>query len=91
MTGAPAKLKIRAIQWDLVGFDVALLWDAPTVGNAWELSKGISGGIRFADTGAHLTNNTPGATGKLLLATSGLVAGGRGAIYIETQANPNTP
>ena len=87
--GAPAKFKIRAIQWDDVGFDVTLLWQASANVQAWELPKGISGGIRFSDTGAHLTNNAgAGVTGRLLLATSGLVAGGRGSIYLEIQANP---
>ena len=55
--GAPAKFKIRAIQWDLVGFDAELLWDATTDVHAFELPQGINGGIRFSDTGAHLINN----------------------------------
>ena len=91
MTGKPAKFKVRAVQWDDVGFDAFFYWQASANVLAWSLPKGVSGGLRFADTGAHLTNNAgAGVTGRLLLVTSGLVAGGRGSIYIETQANPTT-
>lgn len=87
MTGKPTKFKIRAIQWDLVGFDGQLKWDADTDVHAFEMPGGVSGGHRFADTGAHLTNTGgTGVTGKLLLATSGLGATGKGSIFIETQA-----
>lgn len=86
MTGVPSRFKIRAIQWDLVGFDASLLWDADTDVLALELPQGVCGGHRFADTGAHLTNTAgTGVTGNLLLATSGLGASGRGSIFIETQ------
>lgn len=86
LPGAPSKIKIRAIQWDLVGFDAELLWDATTDVHAFELPRGINGGIRFADTGAHLINNAgTGVTGKLLITTSGLTATGKGTILIEGQ------
>lgn len=86
LPGAPSKIKIRAIQWDLVGFDAELLWDATTDVHAFELPQGINGGIRFADTGAHLINNAgTGVTGKLLITTSGLSATGKGSILIEGQ------
>ena len=86
LVGVPAKFKLRAIQWDLVGFDVELLWDADTDVLAWSLPQGVPGGIRFADTGAHLINNAgTGVTGKLLITTSGLGASDFGSIYIEGQ------
>jgi len=91
MTGHPAKFKIRALQWDDLGADATLLWQASANVQAWNMPKGISGGIRFSDTGAHLVNNAgAGVTGRLLLATSGLLAGGRLSFYIETQAAPTT-
>ena len=86
LTGTPTDFKIRAIQWDLVGFDAQLLWDATTDVHAFELPQGVSGGIRFSDTGQHLVNNSgTGKTGSLLLTTSGLSAAGRGTIIIEGQ------
>lgn len=86
LTGKPTKFKIRAIQWDLVGFDAQLLWDATTDVHAFELPQGINGGIRFADTGAHLCNNAgSGVTGKLLITTVGLSSTGKGTIVIEGQ------
>lgn len=89
ITGKPRAFKLRAVQWDLVGFDASLLWDATAPVLAWELPKGINGGIRFSDTGAHLTNNAgAGSTGRLLLQTTGLGATGRGSLYIEIQAAP---
>jgi len=85
LTGVPADFKIRAIQWQLDGFSAQLLWDATTDVHAFELSN-YSGGIRFADTGAHLVNNAgAGKTGKLLLTTLGLTTGGKGTIIIEGQ------
>lgn len=86
LPGAPTKFKIRAIQWDLVGFDAELLWDATTDVHAFELPQGISGGHRFTDTGTHLINNAgSGVTGKLLITTAGLGSTGKGSIFIEGQ------
>lgn len=86
LPGAPTKFKIRAIQWDTVGFDSQLLWDASTDVHAFELPQGVSGGHRFSDTGSHLINNAgSGVTGKLLITTSGLGAAGKGTIFIEGQ------
>jgi hypothetical protein len=86
LTGNPATFKIRAIQWDCVGFDTELLWDATTDVHAFSLPGGVSGGIRFSDTGAHLVNNAgAGITGSLNLTTAGLGATGRGTIIIEGQ------
>lgn len=86
LTGTPATFKIRAIQWDLVGFSAELLWDATTDVHAFSLPQDVPGGIRFSDTGAHLVNNAgTGITGTLNLATTGLNAAGRGTIIIEGQ------
>lgn len=80
------KFKIRAIQWDLVGFDAQLLWDATTDVHAFELPQGVCGGHRFSDTGSHLINNAgTGVTGKLLITTTGLSSSGKGTIFIEGQ------
>lgn len=86
LTGTPVDFKIRAIQWDLVGFDAQLLWDATTDVQCINLPQGIAGAQRYADTGQHLVNNAgTGKTGSLLLTTSGLGASGRGTIIIEGQ------
>lgn len=86
LTNTPATFKIRAIQWDLVGFSAELLWDATTDVHAFSLPEGIAGGHRFSDTGQHLINNAgAGKTGSLLLKTAGLSASGHGTIIIEGQ------
>lgn len=86
ITGTPATFKVRAIQWGTDGsFNAQFLWDATTKVHAFEISL-ASGGIRFADTGAHLVNNAgAGITGKLLLSTLGLNATSKGTIIIEGQ------
>lgn len=86
LTGTPTDFKIRAIQWATDGtFTSQLLWDATTDVHAFEIGF-PNGGIRFADTGAHLTNNAgAGKTGKLLLSTIGLANGSKGSVFIEAQ------
>lgn len=86
ITGTPTDFKIRAIQWNTDGTFVSqLLWDATTDVHAFELGN-FDGGIRFADTGQHLVNNSgAGKTGKLLLTTVGLASGSRGTIIFEGQ------
>ena len=86
LTGTPSTFKIRAIQWELVGFTAQLLWDATSDVQAFVLPQGVAGGIRFADTGQHLVNNaSTGKTGTLNITTAGLGATGRGTIIIEGQ------
>jgi hypothetical protein len=86
LTGKPSDFKVRAIQWGLDGnFVCQLLWDASTDLHAFEISL-PAGGIRFADTGAHLVNNSStGKNGKLLLTTTGLTSGGKATLIIEGQ------
>lgn len=85
LTGTPTEFKIRAAQWQFDGFSAELLWDATTDVRAFELGPYASG-LRFADTGAHLTNNAgDGKTGKLMLTTVGLIAGSKGSLIIEGQ------
>jgi hypothetical protein len=86
LTGVPADFKIRAIQWQLVGFSVELLWGATTPLHAYSLTEG-NDEVRFSDTGAHLVNDAViGKTGNLLMTTLGLAtAGSHGSIILEGQ------
>lgn len=85
LTGAPSLFKLRAIQWSLDGFSVSLDWEATTNDHAFTLPAG-SDGVRFSDTGAHISNpGSTGSTGSLLFSTSGLVSLSTGTIIIEGQ------
>ena len=82
LTGSPTSLKICTLQWAFEGFSAELLWDATTDVHAFTMPEG-TGGIRFNETGAHLTNNAgAGKTGDILITTSGLGAAGHGTLII---------
>jgi hypothetical protein len=86
LAGAPSSVKITAIEYDISGMQVELLWDATTKVPAFILSQGQQR-LDFSKAGGITNNAGAGMNGDLLFTTLGASAGDTYAIVLHMKKN----
>lgn len=85
---AGADLTIVEIWYGIIGFQALLEFDATTKQAAWLLTPSESNHISFDKFGGIKDKSTTGATGKILVQTTGFTAAGdEGSFIIKVRKN----
>lgn len=82
LTGAPDKVKITGIDYDISGMSVNLLWDATTDVTGIVLAPGQAQ-MDFTKIGGLINNAGTGVTGDIMLTTIGHSAGDTYSIVLH--------
>lgn len=83
LSGSPATVKIRRVHYNVSGMSVTLLWDATSDVTALILQG--DGCMDFSAFGGLPNNGGDGATGDILLTTSGHTSGDSYSIVLELE------